>query len=139
MPNRCPEEFDEDMASPLRDLSSVSARPPNDALFTYADIDIDNLSETLGIPWEVSKSIPFGSVVPYLSFVWDLDARTVAIPEEKKIKYLNVIEEWKKKPTHALAEVQGLYAWKPCFQDSITVLSCHIPHPATYPTPQHAR
>jgi len=109
MPNGHPEEFDEDMASPLCDLSSVSACPPNDALFTYADININNLSETLGIPWEVSKSIPFGSVVPYLSFIWDLDARTVAIPEEKKIKYLNVIEEWKKKPTHALAEVQGLY------------------------------
>jgi len=109
MPNGCPEEFDEDMATPLRDLSCTSAHPPNDALYTYANNDINNLSEKLGIPWEVSKSIPFRSVVPYLSFSWDLDARTVAVPAEKKFKYLNAIEEWEKKPTHALAEVQRLY------------------------------
>lgn len=109
MPDGRPEEFDEDMASPIRDLSSVSAHSANDALFTYADEDIDLLSDELGIPWESSKTIPFGSVVPYLGFVWDLEARTVAIPAEKRRKYLNAIEEWGKKPTHALAEVQKLY------------------------------
>jgi hypothetical protein len=109
MPNGRPEEFDEDMATPLRDLAHASARPSNEALYTYADNDIDDLSEKLGIPWEVSKTIPFGSVVPYLGFSWDLNARTVAVPAEKKLKYLNAIEEWEKKPTHALAEVQRLY------------------------------
>jgi len=109
MPNGRPEEFDKNMATPLRDLSHTSACSPNDALYTYTDNDIDDLSERLGIPWEVSKSIPFGSVVPYLSFIWDLDTRTVAVPAEKKLKYLSAIEEWEKKPTHALAEVQGLY------------------------------
>jgi len=109
MPNGHPEEFDENMATPLRDLSHTSACSPNDALYTYTDNDIDDLSERLGIPWEVSKSIPFGSVVPYLGFIWDLDVRTVAVPVEKKLKYLSAIEEWEKKPTHALAEVQGLY------------------------------
>jgi len=109
MPNRHPEEFDEDMATPLRDLSCTSACPPNNTLYTYTDNNINDLSEKLGIPWEVSKSIPFGSVVPYLSFSWDLNVHTVAVPAEKKLKYLNMIEEWEKKPTHALAEVQRLY------------------------------
>lgn len=109
MPDGRYEEFDEDMATPLRDLSETSTRSPSDAIFTYADADIDLLSEELGIPWESSKTIPFATVVPYLGFLWDLDARTVAIPAEKKAKYLNTIEEWHKKRTHTLAEVQGLY------------------------------
>jgi len=104
-----PEEFDENMATPLRDLSHTSIRPPGDTLFTYADMDIDLLSKELGIPWESSKTIPFGEVVPYLGFVWDLNACTVAIPTEKKLKCLNVIDEWKKKPTHTLVEAQALY------------------------------
>ena len=109
MPDGRPEEFDEDMATPLCDFSHASARSPDDAIFTYADQDIDLLSDELGIPWETSKTIPFRSIVPYLGFVWDLDARSVAIPAEKKLKYLDAIKEWEKKPTHALAEVQKLY------------------------------
>jgi len=46
---------------------------------------------------------------PILGFVWDLDTHTVAVPVEKKLKYLNTIKEWEKKLTHALAEVQKLY------------------------------
>ena len=109
MPNGRSEEFDEDMASPLQDLSRTSERSQEDALFTYADDDIDRLSNELGIPWETSKTIPFGSTVSYLGFVWDLDACMVAISAEKKLKYLNAIEEWERKPRHALAEVQKLY------------------------------
>lgn len=67
------------------------------------------ISEMLGIPWESSKTVPFGFVVPYLGFIWDLKARTVAIPESKKMKYLNTIKEWEKQPRHTLVEVQRLY------------------------------
>ena len=110
MPDGHPEEFDEDMASPLCDLSHTSMCSPDDTLFTYASTDIDLLSEELGIPWEASKTVPFGFVVLYLGFIWDLNTCTVAIPEEKRFKYLNAIEEWKKKLTHALLEVQSLYS-----------------------------
>ena len=109
MPDGRLEEFDEDMATPLCDLSHTSARSPHDAIFAYADKDIDLLSDELGILWETSKTIPFGAIVPYLSFVWDLDTCTVAVPVEKKLKYLSAIKEWEKKPMHALAEVQKLY------------------------------
>jgi hypothetical protein len=109
MPDGCIEEFDEDMATPLRDLAKASTCPPNDIQFTSADANIDLLSDELGIPWESSKTISFTVVVPYLSFLWDLDACMVAIPTEKKAKYLNAMEEWCQKPRHALVEVQGLY------------------------------
>jgi hypothetical protein len=109
MPDGRPEEFDEDMGFPLRDLSLSSPCSPADALFTYADTDIDHISDKLGIPWELSKTVLFSNIVPYLGFVWNLTAHTVEVPTEKKQKYREAIEEWHKKPRHALAEVQKLY------------------------------
>ena len=97
MPNGRPEEFDEDMFFPLLDLSDVSPCPDNDAQFTYADADIDHISNELGIPWEHSKTVPFSNVVPYLGFIWNLTARTVEVPLEKKRKYRGTIEDWQKK------------------------------------------
>ena len=109
MPDRHSEEYNEDMVFPLRDFSNTSTCSPTDALYTYADTDIDLISEELGIPWESSKTIPFAMVIPYLGFLWDLDTHTVAILTEKKARYLSAIEEWHKKRTHTLDEVQGLY------------------------------
>src|SRR5260221_1025018 len=41
--------------------------------------------------------------------MWDLNERTVAVPERKKAKYMAAIEEWERRPTHALLEVQQLH------------------------------
>ena len=98
------EEFDEDNMSPLRDLSTSPHEP-----FAYDDTIIDSLSNHLGIPWEATKTIPFGPVVPYLGLSWDLDTKTVALPDAKKQKYLACIEAWRDRPAHTLAQVQSLY------------------------------
>ena len=100
------EEFDEDNSSPLQDLSSRSSPSSQ---YTYNDSDIDLISDHLGIPWEASKTIPFGPVAPYLGLNWDLDAKIVALPDAKKQKYLACIEEWQRRRTHNLAQVQSLY------------------------------
>ena len=68
LPSGASEEFDEDCSAPLRDLAPSSLRSPEDQLFAYADADIDRLSAHLGIQWQSSKSIPFGTEVPYLGF-----------------------------------------------------------------------
>ena len=102
------EEFDEDYSSPMQDLSPPSP-PACDAPFLYSDVDIDHISDHLGIPWEPSKTVPFGSVIPYLGFSWDLATRTVTLPDAKKHKYLACIDEWCHRRTHTLIQVQGLY------------------------------
>ena len=99
-------EFNEDNSRALKDLSSFSSP---DCLYTYSDVDIDNVSNHLGIPWEGSKTVPFGPVVPYLGFRWDLDAKTVSLLEHKKEKYLLCISEWCQRHTHTLIQVQSLY------------------------------
>ncbi|GLB43995.1 putative tyrosine recombinase [Lyophyllum shimeji] len=109
MPNGFPAEFDEDCRFPIKDLSGNSPRSPLDTTYTYSSADIDAISQTLGIPWEASKTIEFSFSVQYLGFVWDLQERTVSVPEGKKAKYLQAITEWKSSKTHSLDEVQRLY------------------------------
>ena len=71
--------------------------------------DIDAISDALGIPWEIEKDIPFSEVAPFIGFSWDLANHTVSLPDSKKEKYLQAIQEWETKPKHTLDEVQKLY------------------------------
>ena len=109
LPNDLPAEFDEDAANPIKNLSNASNRSTNDTAFTYCDTNIDALSGKLGIPWEPSKTIPFGTSVLYLGFDWDLPTCIISLSEEKKIKYKAAIKEWLSKLTHTLEDVQKLY------------------------------
>jgi hypothetical protein len=108
MPDDTPEEFDEDMATPIWDLSDTSTRSEQDMRFTYCLDDVDRISEELGIPWEREKDINFSSTVPFIGFEWDLQNKTVEIPQSKKDKYRNAITTWKAKATHDLEETQKL-------------------------------
>ena len=109
LPSGEAEEFDEDCSEELRDLSQASLRAAGDQDFTYADADIDELSACLGIRWQTSKTIPFGTEVPYLGFRWDMRTQLVHLPDEKKVKYLAAIADWQSKRTHNLLETQQLH------------------------------
>ena len=110
MPDGKPEEFDEDCHCVLQNLSGVLPGQ-NDAEnnYSYNDFNIDLLSNHLGIKWENSKTIPWGFQTQFLGFLWNLENRTVSIPDTKKEKYLAAIEEWELLPTHSLLEVQRLH------------------------------
>ena len=92
LPNDHVEEFAEDMSLPLRDLSSRQERSTNPE-YAYAMDDVDEISAKLGIPWERSKDVPFGKVVPFIGFDWNLENKTVSLQEKKKNKYLDAVEE----------------------------------------------
>lgn len=102
-------ECDEDMAFPVKDLSSASPRSAHEACFTYGMEDIDRIAAHLGIPWERSKDVPFGTVVRYIGLEWDITHRTVTLPGDKREKYSAAISEWVLRTTHTLPEVQSLY------------------------------
>jgi hypothetical protein len=72
-------------------------------------MQIDKISSHLGIQWEPSKSIPFGTEVLYLGFCWDLCACVVHLLDEKRVKYLAAIAEWEKERMHNLLDTQKLY------------------------------
>jgi hypothetical protein len=107
--NDLPAEFDEDATRPIQNFSTSSYHSANDVAFTYCDADIDALSGELGIPWERSKTIPFGDSVPYIGFNWNLSSRIVSVTAAKKEKYKAAIEEWLSRSTHSWDEVQKLY------------------------------
>lgn len=100
------EQFAEDLAFPLQHLE---ARTDNDSLFPYDFSDIDKSTVPLGIPWELSKDIPFSYIVPFIGFAWNLIEKTVSLPDPKKLKYLLAITEWRSRATHTLEDVQRLY------------------------------
>jgi hypothetical protein len=109
MPDGRVEEFDEDLSFPILDLSATSPRSFEDARFTFCFDDINRLSKTLGIPWELAKDIPFSSCPPFVGFLWDIASRSISIPPKKKEKYLAAIQEWETRPSHTLQQVQELY------------------------------
>lgn len=103
------EEYDEDCKFPCKDLSGSSRRSEEDQKFTYNMDDVDRLSDKLGIPWEKSKDSPFSSTAVYIGFLWDLDARTVALGPGKATKYIASILAWEARSTHTLTDIQELY------------------------------
>ncbi|KAF5383295.1 hypothetical protein D9615_004779 [Tricholomella constricta] len=109
MPNGLPMEFDEDLSYPVRDLSNSSPRSTLDAAYSYASADIDRVSETLGIPWEPTKTVEFDHHVQYLGLAWDLQEQSVSLPSAKKEKYLRAIQEWESQCTHTQEATQKLY------------------------------
>ena len=90
-------------------LSPNSPCPPEDSTFCYNIDDIDQISNSLGIPWKASKDIPFLDTPTFLGFIWNSD-HTVTLTEGKHIKYLTAISKWKQCWMHTLQDVQKLHS-----------------------------
>ena len=108
LPSSLTEEFAEDMSSPLQDLS-VRHMDTTRTKHAYSIENVDEISGKLGIPWERSKDVPFGKVVPFIGFDWDLENKTVSLQKKKKEKYTHAVVQWRRKKTHTLEEVESLY------------------------------
>ena len=103
------EEFDEDMSFPIRVQNPQINVPTIDQGFTYGIRDIDDISKTLGIPWQKEKDRPFCSTFVFTGFLWNINEKTVTLTEAKHLKYLRAIQDWRKSRTHTLHEAQKLH------------------------------
>ena len=100
------EHFAEDLHFPL------SPRLPHHHEqdgFPYNFDNINQLTDPLGIPWESSKDVPFTTTITFAGLTWDLDRKSVSLPDSKKGKYLCAIHDWLRSPTHNLDETRKLY------------------------------
>lgn len=52
------------------------------------------LAEELGWPWKLSKTRPFAHRFKYIGFIWDLISKTIEIPADKKLRYIEKLEPW---------------------------------------------
>ena len=115
------EQFAEDLAFPLQHIETRATA------FPYDFKEIDQVTNPLGIPWERSKDVAFSTKIIFVGFEWDLESKTVSLPEAKRGKYLTAIEEWGQKSSYTLEDTRKLY--------SKLLYSCHIiPHGRAYLT-----
>ena len=102
------EEFDEDHFFPFKDLSNAFPCPDSDHPYCYNIDDIDCVSGDLGVPWEISKDIPFSDCLTFISLTWNLTDSTVCLAETKCAKYIVALNDWSAHRTHTLNEAQKL-------------------------------
>lgn len=78
------------------DLSNVREPTGIDAngawIYSHGVQDIFDVTAPLGVPWKAAKCFDYAFSVIYLGFLWDLPARTVSLPEEKRVRYLAKVE-----------------------------------------------
>ena len=76
--------------------------------FSYSLTDIYALAKRLGWPWKESKTRPFAKEFKYLGFLWNLSTKTVQIPEQKKLRYLEKLEPWQTNRKFSKKEVESV-------------------------------
>ncbi|KIO08716.1 hypothetical protein M404DRAFT_57315, partial [Pisolithus tinctorius Marx 270] len=103
------EEFAEDCLHPLKAFEATSDHTSHNNAHAYSFEHIDAIANQLGIPWELSKDTPFSNSPTFMGFSWNLDNKTVGLTASKRQKYTTSIDEWLKKKTHNLEEVQKLH------------------------------
>ncbi|KAF7763882.1 hypothetical protein Agabi119p4_8419 [Agaricus bisporus var. burnettii] len=92
----------------FRSPTTVSVTPTVPYVYPYDLPLIQNIANKLGWPWKPSKTRPFASVFRYLGFMWDLEEKSVYIPDEKRLKYLERIDVWYANSTHTRKEAESL-------------------------------
>lgn len=95
------EEFVEDMAFPLQALRAGD--------YLYALEDVNDVTDELGIPWELLKDRDFSPRAVFTGLLWDIEEYTVSLTDEKRLKYLLAIDDWNNRGTHTLEDVQRLH------------------------------
>ena len=60
----------------------------------WSEQDFTELTSTVGVPWSHKKTRPLSTCQRYIGFLWDLRARTVALPKEKVDVALKLVQEW---------------------------------------------
>jgi hypothetical protein len=76
--------------------------------YTYDETLVWALGERLGWPWAPDKHTPFSHIFSYIGFSWDLVAKTIQVPPNKKSKYLLKLAPWVAGFSPSLAEVESL-------------------------------
>lgn len=61
---------------------------------TWTEEDFMALTSRLGVPWSLEKLRRFSTVQRFTGFDWDLDNRTVSLPQEKLTAAIALVRSW---------------------------------------------
>jgi hypothetical protein len=63
-------------------------------VYKYDERIFFEVGEELGWIWEASKHTLFSFLFVYIGFCWDMENNTVALPETKRAKYVEMLDKW---------------------------------------------
>lgn len=106
LPETGAEHYAESLEFPLRHIRD---HRDQGRTFPYGFNEINEITAPLGIPWEMSKDVPFSETVIFAGFAWDLEKKRVSLPESKKEKYTQAMLAWRQRVTHTLEDTRKLY------------------------------
>ena len=61
---------------------------------TWTEKEFMDPTGYFGVPWSIEKLCPFSSIQRYISFDWDLERKSVALPKEKLQATQLLMKEW---------------------------------------------
>jgi hypothetical protein len=70
---------------------------------SWMEQEFMELTGAIGVPWSLKKTRPLASTQRYIGFLWNLDARTAALPEEKVWAARALLRKWLTKGSVFLA------------------------------------
>lgn len=76
--------------------------------YSYDATLVFNIANDLGLPWALPKFHDFSSSFIYLGFLWNIEERTVQLPESKKFKFSNRCTQWLSDDKRTLRSAQIL-------------------------------
>jgi hypothetical protein len=62
--------------------------------YPYEIEDIMAATECLGVPWHKEKLQPFGPLLTYLGFLWDIPSKSVSLPEPKRLRFKEKVDSF---------------------------------------------
>jgi hypothetical protein len=77
-------------------------------IYNYSEELIWSVAAELGWPWAPDKCLPFSSSFTYIGFHWDLVAKTVTLPEKKRVKYISRLSPWTAGYSASKSEIEVL-------------------------------
>ena len=61
---------------------------------SWNEADFMQFTGRFGVPWSTKKPCPLNVIQRYIGFNWNLNTRSVSLPDEKKSAALNLINQW---------------------------------------------
>jgi hypothetical protein len=61
---------------------------------SWTEEEFMELTGSVGVPWSLKKMCPLAVTQRYIGFMWNLDTKTVALPEEKVQATHRLLHEW---------------------------------------------
>ncbi|KAE8226947.1 hypothetical protein CF319_g537 [Tilletia indica] len=69
---------------------------------------VHDATKDLGFPWHPTKRSEFATTVKYLGFIWNLEAHTVTLPDDKREHFAEVAKRFTTSEPRSLKEVREL-------------------------------